>query len=109
VSTPGDAHALGTDVGDWLFDHLCGEWDFRFGGERWELLGDGALQALGYEADENGCVRDVLVLRRERDGACFEIALEAFAQPVPAREVLAARAAAAAQSRQITAGWEAAS
>lgn len=75
---------LGALISQYLYDEFCGEWDFDFGGQKYELVGDEDYAALGYTFDpEDPCGQ--LVIRRMSDGKCFEVDLEATVRPVPAR------------------------
>jgi len=108
VTAPTAADRQGDKLAGWLsqylFEHMCAEWDFRLGdGSHWELVADEDLAELGYTGDTS----DLLVLKNVVTGECFEVDLEPFARPVPTREEFARRAEMAAASERIIASWRA--
>ena len=78
------AGALAGEVLAGLLADLVYEWLWNLdgplllGGEPYEILDTGEGRELGYSDDE---VDEVILIRRARDGACFEITVDPRARP----------------------------
>ena len=93
---------LSGDFGQYIFDEFCNAmWPQWIGGEKFRLAYEEEAKELGY-GDDPG----VLVVRRESDGACFEVELEATIRPIPTAEERAENAKKAERLREYLAKQE---
>lgn len=85
-------HDLSGDLSEYVYGKFCDTWEtFRLGSASFRLAHLEEARELGY-ADEDFTI----LIRRESDGAFFEVELEATVRPVPTeaeREALAQRLA----------------
>lgn len=86
-------HDLSGDLSERCYDEFCGTFGiFGLGADKFRLAYEEEYEENGYDDEPGG----PLLIRRESDGAFFEVELEATVRPAPSeaeREALAQRLA----------------